>query len=110
MTAPLITAEPCAVCDNNVIENDTGYRYCRATPHGDPDGCPTWQAARELEGKASESAAHWQAKIRHTPADVRRDAILNECGVYEQWASDLGAEFNAHEWLGRCGVAEAVAS
>jgi hypothetical protein len=104
VTAPtLITREPCFACDDNVMEEDTGYKYCRATQHGGPDDCPTWQAVRELEAKAVASAEHWQAKVRHTPADVKHDAIEAEAGVYEEWAFALGAEFDAEAWVGRCG-------
>ena len=100
----LISREPCFACDDNVMERETGWRYCRA---GDTDECPTWLAVQELEAKALASAEHWQTRVRHTPRDVRRDAILNEAGAYEQWAAELGAAFDADVWTAMCGVVRA---
>lgn len=101
MTA-FITHDPCYSCDETAVERETGWRYCRV--HIDADTCPMYLAVQELSEKALASAAHWQTRIRHTPPDVRRDAIENEAGLFEQWAIELGAEFDAGAWVEMCGA------
>ena len=108
MIDSLITNGPCENCDDCGRETETGAGYCKASPSGDFE-CDGISALRELVAKAEASAEHWSCRIRHTPADVRREAIENESGVYYDWAEALGAEFDAAAFVAMCGVAAVVA-
>jgi hypothetical protein len=104
----LIYRQPCERCGDNRREVDTGAWYCAASPSGDYE-CPKKLAVDELVTKACASAYQWQHRIRHTPAEVKYEAIEAEAGMLEDWASALGAEFDVAAWICRCGEARAAA-
>ena len=103
MTA-LISRGPCDYCeDRRTVYDPAPSDLCMRSPSGELE-CDAMLAVDELTAKAVASAEHWQHKIRHTPADVRHDAIENEAGVYEEWAAELGAAFDSAAWVTLCGV------
>ena len=98
---PIIKREPCYVCNDVGREAETGYSYCRRSPHGDPE-CNVWFDVRKLETVAIELAAI----VRHLDdQEMRRELAQGICDGLANalYVRGQSIEIDCDEFLRRAG-------
>lgn len=100
---------PCDHCpDRFTVRAEPPYDTCRRFGLGMEEpldemtakDCDKLAAVEELSDLA---VAVSRARFRHTPAAVRAQAIGSFADTLTDWASDIGAEFDADGWVAVCG-------
>ena len=98
---PLIKREPCFSCDDVGREGETGYSYCRRSPHGDHE-CSVYLDVRQLETVAVQLAAI----VRHLEdQEMRRELAAAICDGLANalYVRDQSTQIDCDEFLRRAG-------
>jgi hypothetical protein len=110
MTAYIKTL-PCDLCGSRrMVRAEPPYDVCANSLYGDMEpldemtgeGCSKLAAVEELSDMAVDVAERWRVRIRHTTPEVRDEQVRGFADMLSEWASDIGAEFDADEWIADC--------